>query len=232
MNMLKRLLLIPLFLFSVSEATIFHDIDTTVLIKCTFSSRHHNRIALDRGTIVKAFYTGTDVSTELDEESGQLFIRPLRIDVKPITISIITENGLVQDLEIDFEDQSSEILILKLPDESNADLQGCKDGSNPHDFVEILEKILSGSVPEGYTSYEMDCNYQLIKKGVVTRKIAKFVGPTNTLYLWEIKNNSLLKKQLCETEFTSEGILWVYLAKNCLNRQEKTFAITAKDCYE
>jgi len=212
------------------QATIYCDLDTTSLIKCTFSAKHHNRIILNRGSIIKVIFSETDVSIRLEEESGQVFVQSLTFKPWPTTLSVVTEEGLVQDIEISFMDQSSEILILNIPEECD---KVCDNGNAfDQDIASTLEDILKGRAPTGYRSFEMSCVSNVVKNGVKAEKKAKFVGPNNTLYFWEIQNFSCFKKTIYECELATEGTLWVYLAKNCLRRNEKTFAITAQDNYE
>ncbi|PJD94541.1 MAG: hypothetical protein CK425_11210 [Parachlamydia sp.] len=212
------------------HATLYCDLDTTSLIKCTFSAKHHNRIILNRGSIIKVIFSETDVSIRLEEESGQVFIQSLAFKPWPTTLSVITDEGLVQDIEINFTDQSSEILILSIPEECDkmCDIECAFN----QDIASTLEDILKGRAPAGYKSFEMDCASQAVKNGVSAKKKAKFVGSSNTLYFWEIQNHSCFKKTISECELATEGTLWVYLAKNLLRRNEKTFAITAQDNHE
>lgn len=226
MNKLKPILGLLFYFSSMTEATVFCDMDTTSLIKCTLSSRHHNRIALSQGHIIKVIFPESDISVRLEEESGQVFVQAMRNEIQPTTVSLVTDNGVVQDLELDFTNKSSEILILNVPTE----LDECSDKNDifNQDIADTLDQILSGQAPNGYSSYEEDCEEILIRKGIYATKKAKFVGPFQTLYLWEVQNKSPFKKQVCEMDLNFEGTIWVYLAKSCLGCKEKTIAITAK----
>ncbi|MFI5343140.1 MAG: type-F conjugative transfer system secretin TraK [Chlamydiales bacterium] len=216
------------FLTSSIEAAQYLDMDTTNILKCTVSSRHHNRIVVDGKRIKKVIYPDGDISIRVEEESGQIFVQPM-IDIPQCTtVSIVTSEGVVQDLELNFEDLTSEILILRgiecFPCEIE-ELEVCSEGSELDSIQAVVNSILSGYVPVEYTSVdtqEIDCT---IGRGVTLKSISKLVGWSYTIYILGIENFSSRCKVLNECEINIPQGEWVFIENRNLNRGEKTIAL-------
>ncbi len=202
-------------------AAVYHDIDTTIPLKCTLSSTNQNRIVVAEGRIRKAIFLDERIAVQTEEESGQAFIYPLDFIEKPITVSIVTEKGLVQDLEIKFADRSSEVVILK--EKKLEELESSQNTSQ--DVSKIIETILDGAIPPGYVYLEGMGEKLFIRKKVIAALIARFEGEKETIYFYRIANKS--RKQIClnEGEFNLSDATWTYLDKRELRRKEETFVL-------
>ena len=235
-NLLSSLLGIFLFFASSTDATMYLDFNSHTLLKCVLSSTHHNRIALSEGRIKKAIFPEANVSIRLEDESGQVFVQVLSDEINPITLSILTEEGAVQDLELDFTPKSSEIVILNR--KSNTNDSDCENECSNGEIVSIdsmvgnLQEILKGQTPYGYVSQEGNGNEYLLKKHFLLTEKVRYVSQMHTITVWEIKNLSRCCKNISERDLNFEGISWVYLDKNQLKKLEKTLAVTSVKNYE
>lgn len=222
--------------FTLSEAAIYVDFNSHALIKCELSSTHHNRITLSEGRIKKVIFPEANVSIRLEDESGQVFVQTLFEIVEPITLSIITEGGEIQDFELEFFPKSSEIVILNMKsayvNDCDAENVVCEEKLSFDSMIENLQAILKGQTPKGYFSIEGNGNQYVLKKYFLLSEKIKYVSAMHTITVWEVKNTSCWCQNISESDLNFEGITWVYLGKNQLKKLEKTFAITSVRNYE
>ncbi len=211
------------------SATHFLEIDTTHLLQCTLSSRHHNRIAISGKRIKKFIYPEGFIAIRQEEESGQIFVQSL-VDYPPITtLSIVTEDGVVQDLELHFEDCRAELIVLQEPETCPSICleEACIELPN-YGLEKLIDGALSGRLPEGYISFECDRRAKRLKKGVCLRRVSKFIGDSSSVFLLSIENNSKSKQAINECELSFMGGDWVYIQKTALNPGEKMIALVGR----
>ena len=217
----------PIFICFSLSAVIFHEIDTTVPLPCIFSLKHHNRIIVDKSRVNKIIYPEENISIRLEEHSGQAFIYAIGNNPKPLTLAIVTDNGLVQDIEIEFADRPAEVVILKEPEEPIA-FKGNDNEYIPNDEcmpTAQINAILSGQVPPGYVSYSLEKNKRHLKMGVQAEALIKLQGSEDSLYLYQITNLSNKKRKVLETDLECIGSQWIFLETQNLAPKEKIFGI-------
>lgn len=81
-------------------------------LKVSFSQRDTNRVTIENGRIAKVFGTEELMAIQFDEENGQCFVKAKSHPGHPVTLTVITESGETQDLEITFKDVASEVVVL------------------------------------------------------------------------------------------------------------------------
>jgi TraK protein len=203
------------------SGAIFQDIDTTTPLKCIFSCIHQNRIAVDNGRIEKVIFTDDSIAVRMEDESGQIFVCSIRPTFRETVLSIVTDEGKVQDIEIRFEDRPSEVVILQEPDSETKCYTYQGIGS-------ILNKILSGQTPIGYICLKGNIQQQCIGRGIILDTIASFEGCEETVKLIRILNKKRCSNRLFEIDFCSPETQWVYLVKDTLSPFEETIAIVSE----
>lgn len=205
---------------------IYHDIDTTTPLKCTLSSQHQNRIVVSEGRVGKVIFPDARISVQMEEDSGQIFVYALEDIVNETTISVITDTGLVQDLEVSFAEKSSEVVILR-----EVLLSDCCAEESTRRLFSIscqVRDILNGVTPKGYVCFEGGRDVREICSGVFTEKLAIFEGQLETLYLYRVINYSGSCVCLHETQLDPNGAsAWIFLENNSLNPKGDTLAIVA-----
>lgn len=88
--------------------------DTSQRIKAKISFDSMNRIAFLKDRIVQIFGDEETFTTQTDEERGQVFLKPTENNKeKPINITIATESGLVQDVELVPQKINTQTLLFK-----------------------------------------------------------------------------------------------------------------------
>ena len=213
----KLCLLGLLGLFNSLSGTVFYEIDTTKLLKCTFSIEHQNRIAVENGRIEKAVYTDDAVLVRLEEESGQAFVFALKPSHKEVVISIITDKGDVQDLEVSFENKPSEVVILK-EEKKN------KKCHFNQEIIEIINAILKGQTPDQYCCTE-EGDTIIPYCGVTLNSIASFESCKDTIKLCRLTNISKNILRIFESDLCMPRTKWIYVIRNYLKPHEETIAL-------
>lgn len=213
-----------------AQAALYLDIDMSNILRCTLSSRHHNRIVVDGKRIKKVIYPEGAIAIRVEEQSGQIFVQPM-IEAPPnTTVSIVTNDGLVQDLELNFEDKTSEIVILQTCSTENFSCESeefpFRNENFPLDSIQaLINSILNGSVPEEYTvveAEEIDC---MVNRGVSLKSLSKLIGSNHTIYIIGIENQSSRRKILKEQEINILQGDWIFIENRELHSKEKTIAL-------
>ena len=88
------------------------DIDDTQKLKVTLSAKDTNRITIDNSRIAQVFGVEELMAIQFDEENGQCFVKAKINPGHPVTLTLITEEGETQDVEVTFADVSSEVVRL------------------------------------------------------------------------------------------------------------------------
>lgn len=224
------------FLFASTEAAQNIEIDSTNLLRCTLSSRHHNRISVDGQRIKKVIYPEGDVSIRMEEDSGQIFVQAMVDFPSETTATIITNCGVVQDLEFSFADKASEILILREKiDEENVDFSGliamdCGDEINA--IQDVIEKMLSGTILEEYIPVEDRQICCRIKREVILKSSMRLVGPLYTIYVLTLENKGRRLEKIHEREINFVAGEWIFIEKNELDRGDKALVLMGVKTYE
>lgn len=226
--MLDRYSFAAMLLFSpqILLGAIYHDIDTTTPLKCTLSIQHQNRILVSEGRVSKVVFPDTQIFVQMEDDSGQIFVYALDDALDEATISVITDKGLVQDLEVSFTEKSSEVVVLREVPLSDC----CAKDSNSRLFSIScrLNDILNGVVPKGYVCFEGSRDIREICSGVFTEKLAIFEGHLETIYLYRVINYSRCCVSLHESQLDPDcSSAWIFLDYNSLNPKEDTLAIVA-----
>lgn len=209
--MVRLSLLLIFGLLSPLSATVLHQIDTTAPLCCTFALQHHNRILVEGGRIRKVICPEVPVLVRLEEESGQVFVSSMSGAPPIVTLSIVTLNGSVQDIEIHFENRTTEIVVLKELSKEKPKELVCK--SHQRDF-ELVNVILSGHLPKNYRYLKPPTVNQRLASGAKSTLMAKLEGPDDYIFVYWIENRERHAVRVHESELPHLGCRWVYLESN------------------
>lgn len=215
------------------SAAMFHVIDTTSPLLCTFSSLYQNRVMVDKGKIQKVIACDEDkLSIYIEELTGQAFISAREPQAESTTLSIVTETGLVQDLHITFIPRNSEVVILEDPqlDEKEC-LQNTQEPQKAaeQDLLVKVREILQGHLPEGYLPCQVKNQVWKVKKGIQLELLACLEGPDELLYLYQASNTTCKFQSLSECELQCQGCRWVFLETNTLSPKQKMLGVLAME---
>lgn len=210
------------------QGTVFLDLNPTELISCTLSSEHHNRMVISGKRIKKVIYPDKALLVKIEDETGQVYLESMVEDLQNVTVSLITTDGIAQDLELHFAERSSEIVILQVPEEKempNDENAKQIQTSNEYFITCLVNEIVAGRVPDGYGVVDQQGKPWCVGYGVSAQKIYELLGNGQTIHVMCVQNKSNRKKCLHESLFQCPGVEWIYLDRHQLKPGEKTFAI-------
>ena len=215
-------------LFQDLSSTIFVPIDSTTLVRIELSKNFQNRIAVDCGRVNQVVHPGCDIDINLDEEIGQVFVYPLTNYPQPTSLTIITDQGEVQDIELRFVDKPSEIVILQTGYD-NFEEECCEPvmigPGDPDYMVMVVRGILENRVPEGFVACDAPNTCRKIKSGARATLVSKLLSGEEVVYIWRIENTIKRQILLSEKDLCFQKGSWVYLHKHCIPKAGHTFAI-------
>lgn len=200
--------------------------DQTTVIPVNVSLRTHNRIGISGDRIKKAFFKGTNVSVEVEEETGQLFVQAIRPNCPVTTLSIVSMAGEVQDLDLCFQDISSEIVILQ--QRGIPEIEGKSIGIETvacetveqSSLTTLIDGIIQGIIPEGYASIEDQDKPQKICEGLKIQRISRLVSNDQIIFIYHLQNTSCKTKLVTECQVNVIDGDWVFLDRNKLRPEE------------
>jgi hypothetical protein len=212
-------------------AVVFHEVDTTIPLKVSLSSYQHNRIVVDEGYVNKLIFPERFFEVSTEEESGQVFVSSKinNLPSYPLVISVITGGGQVQDLEVVFEDKSSEVIVLK---EKSEDLGNdeLKDGDSS--VIESIRSILASSCPKFHVKINASKKEKPVlikgKKDLSLVKICEYKGTENIIEKFEAHNAGSKDVEILEKDLSSLGSNWVFIRDNTLKSEEKTTVLVSR----
>ncbi len=194
-----------------------------------------NRLAVVNDRIVNIFGDEGTFVVQTDEHTGQVFIKPTAENGdKPLSITLITENGVTQDLTLNPTKLKATTLILKSfqAKQYNSPAEGLLPGFTARNqtlqdqWIQIMKQAVLGELAVVET--------RMLPRA---RKVTGFnlsydkCYQTGSLFVqvWTIKNITKAPQELQEQSFFKNGDLALSLAKRLLQPNEKTFVYVLRD---
>ncbi|MBL0941398.1 MAG: type-F conjugative transfer system secretin TraK [Alphaproteobacteria bacterium] len=190
-------------------------------VNAVISNREINRITVVHDRIRQVFGADGTFSHEVDEEGGQLFIKPLKPQqTKPIHITIVTENGLTQDLKLNLADIDAETIVLRQTETSSS--PSLEPGKNPLIYLEALLQLV-----QAMGRSEDMAGFQKSKEGekriysphLKTKVRAHYKGSLWQGWVFDLYNTSESSLELKEQDFARSNDLAIALQDHRLNPQ-------------
>lgn len=208
--------------------TVFYDLDTTETLVCTFSDKFQNRVLVERGKIQKVISADEEkLSIFIEEITGQAFVYVRDSELDETTISVITEQGLVQDLHLIFKDRPSEVISLRQLQSVEEKTICTKEDNQPSIALNVIEEIMSGKIPEGYFPSSIECQHWKPKQNILLSLINKFEGNQEDLYVYRVSSLSKKTCELMECELQFEGSRWIFLETNTILPKQNVMCVIA-----
>ncbi len=218
------------FLFSTVAYTSLHalieqPINEKKPIPIALSTTSHNRISIERGSVEKIFGDESCFNISIDRTTGNAFVTLTKDLTEPMTLTIVTGSGLIQDLSVTTSDKPSEHLILKeVEDEMDEAMQTTADFHGP--TIDFLNKILEGKIPLGYGQRPLQTQERLsLPHPLTTTPIEAFEGPFENIIVYKIKNTGKDSVILNAESLKKEKASWVFLNANELKPKEELLCI-------
>ena len=220
---MKFLTLLFSILFLEAHASPSWTINDKKLLTIVFSSEHHNRIVIEEGRVEKVIYPLGYLDVEIEPICGSAYISSNMQTPETVTISLITENGLCQDVQLSFTNKHSEILVLSEKDSLTLGFD--KSGTASHPVKDTVKSILEGCTPKGYYFRNFERKVLNAFKGVKKELVSILEGETDRVYVFRYYNNTKNVCELSEKDLIEYGTKWVYLGSRVLLPKEGSVAI-------
>lgn len=207
------------------HALIEQKIDEKNPIEVVFSTSSHNRISIERGSVEKAFGDETCFNINIDRATGNAFVNVLKdITGCPVTLTVLTSSGFIQDLLVSSSEKPSEHLILK-EDAFEEDLIETTSNFHVH-TVELLNKILEGKVPQGYGQRAAEEHEAIqLPYPLASASIKVFEGPFENIVVYSIKNMGKRTVVINADSIKKENSSWVFLNSHELKSKEQVVCV-------
>jgi hypothetical protein len=206
-----------------SYALVEHEINTKHPLKCSFSLNNQNRIIVSQGAVMKVIAPKDKFLIQIEENSGQAFILPYYDQAGSVTISVITTSGAVQDLEVDFKEQSSQVVFLKEKKSQNEEGSPHKVQENKESlYAQQLSDFLLGNRVEGFVQGNLDGEEFLRTKGIEYSLKKKLESQKEAIVLLEAKNISKKPIKLIPKELSISMDNWIFVEKELLSAGDVT----------
>ena len=228
---LKTGLLILLFSSKTALAmTSVLNMTDTKRLEANIAAELMNRLTVTNDRIVNIFGDDGTFVTQSDEQTGQVFIKTTPENgAKPLSLTLITENGLTQDLLLNPIEKTATTLILK---------------SSPmnKNMNSVTESLLPGFNTRNQT---LQSQWITIMKQAVLEELPEFTGKilsetrnhpnlqlkmekcyqSGVLFvrIWALKNTGREVQELQEKNFYQEGDLAISLQKRKIQPNEKVY---------
>lgn len=143
------------------HGAVIHPLDEKRALEVRVSQDGLTRIKVEDDRILQVFGMAGEYVLEVDEDQGQIFIRPTdrgdssfsRLSSKPISLTLTTEAGHTQDLRLIPTSQAPEALILQVNTEIDKEIEREKQASAPlfrEEIEGLIEACQEGRIPLGY----------------------------------------------------------------------------------
>lgn len=220
--MIRSLIFLFTFISSCLVAAQYIPMDPTEVMTANLSSKNHNRIGIVGDRISRAFFRSSNISVEVEETTGQLFVQAIRPNCPATTLSIVSCTGVVQELELCFSESPSEIILLQPTIDIS---EVCRNNLDPSSLgnsslTELVDNFLKGTVPTGYTTVEDPDEPFCIRQGLKMQRLARLVNSEQIVFIYRLNNVSKKSKYISECQVNVVDGDWVFLDRNKLNPDE------------
>jgi type-F conjugative transfer system secretin TraK len=187
-----------------------------------------NRVSVSNDRIVNIFGDEGTFMTQTDEQSGQIFIKvtPENGD-KPIALTLMTENGITQDLSLIPTDTEASTVILKSPKPLATQLvtenllPGFSRSQNPTEpWIQALKQAVLGSLSASQDKGNLP---QRKREGFKLQYQKSYETGPLTVQVWTLKNTTPLIQACFEQDFYQPGDKALSLEKTLLEPGEQIF---------
>jgi len=202
---------------SCSYGLVKADIDDTQKLKVTLSAKDTNRITIDNSRIAQVFGVEELLAIQFDEENGQCFVKAKNNPGHPVTLTLITEEGETQDVEVTFADVPSEVVrlhSLKKDLKPLSEVVGDDDGSGHAEAIELIKQLVRQQVPKGFTVMGLsDPKDQMLRNGCTLQFLKRLTGRGWEILIGSVKNPTDGLIRLKESALASEQDIAVYVSQ-------------------
>lgn len=221
-------------------------------VKAVISKDSMNRLAVTNDRITQVFGDEQSYTAQTEEGVGQIFLKPtLENGDKPLSLTLITENGSVQDMTLVPQERDAATIVLtgrgtrsvdgvreerelhkSFNDQVYPYFQNAAQDHRPslkNQLVRAMKRLATGRLSELEIE---DVTRKPVDGFDMDYKRAHQVGGLKGL-VYEVKNTTTTQIEIDEQQFYSSGDLALSFEKRLLNPQETTnfYILVADDSF-
>jgi len=192
------------------------------------SKEHYTRISIEEDRIQQIFGAEGYLHVQSDDESGQIFLKLLDKSVsKPVSITIVTENGITQDIRLMPRAVESQSILFKPEDlEPTAPL---KVKSYRTEIVELMQGMVYSNHLEDYDKMPLKTSERKELAGLEIEPISIYLGDRYIGRLYHLKNTGETEINLSESSLSQGGDVGLLLvSKTLLPKQQTRLYVISK----
>lgn len=198
-------------------------------LEANIASDVMNRLTVTQDRIINVFGDEGTFVTQTDEHTGQIFIKPTTENANnPLSITLITENGLTQDLTLNPIEGKAATIILKSSEinrqsksPQEALLPGFSRGAEIEQelWIATLRQAVLGELPELEGKYPVKEPHV---SGFEIKHQKTYQTGALVVKVFKLKNTSGFPQEIAEKDFYQLGDIAISLQKKSLEMGEKT----------
>ncbi len=189
---------------------------TTVIL----SKENYTRISIEEDRIQQIFGAEGIFDIQSDDEMGQIFLKPLNTSLsKPVSITIVTEGGLTQDIRLIPRPVEAQSILFKPEDLEIKEVPKTK--SYRTELVELMQGMVRSNYLEDYDKMPLKTSEREAVEGLEIEPVSIYLGDQYTGRLYTLKNSSDAPINLTEQMFSKGGdVALLLVAKSLLPKQQ------------
>lgn len=188
----------------------------------TISKDQQTRIAIEEDRIQQIFGAEGLFDIQSDDERGQIFLKPLQAgNTKPLSITIVTEGGLTQDLRLMPKDTEAQSILFKpLVKVEKAPVTR---PSIEEERVALLKAMKAFEEIGTYDKFPLEKADRDVAAPLLLDPLLIYKNETQTGRVYRLKNSGKEQIDLSEKDFYRSGDTAISLEKRALFPGDETF---------
>jgi type-F conjugative transfer system secretin TraK len=234
MKMFRRIITWTVSFLTLSSASTLLTVDPEKRLKAKISKDSMNRLAFKNDRIINVFGDSESYDIQTEETSGQVFIKPnAENGEKPLSITVMTESNVVQDMLLEPIEKDASTLILthtsKPKGEQTAAITPSsfgfeRDQNLPCFKTNVLKTMKHLVLEQGEETAVQESEEARPVSGTITVKCLKALSVNGMRgVLYEVKNKGDDIADLKPEQFYIKGDLALSLKTDKLSKDQKTY---------
>ena len=212
-------------LFSCVMATPCFALQTYKLVdqhktQATISKKQHTRIAVEDDRIQQIFGADGQFNVESDEERGQIFLKPLSEGSKAISITIVTESGLTQDLRLIPKSVEAQSILFRPA--VSAQTTVIEKKARSAEISDLMQAMMSGNIVPDYDTTPLKKADRKLSKSYELTPVSVYRGKYFTGRIYTLTNRHKHTVTLRETQLSGNRDIAISIGSKTLSPKQQT----------
>ena len=150
------------------------------------AQHQQTRIAVEDDRIQQIFGAEGQLDVQSDEDRGQIFLKPILAGTSPLFLTIVTENGLTQDLKLVPQDIEAQSIVFKpaVLEEKQSPVKK----SRSSEIMQLLQAMRHGHPMDAYQKSPLSTVVHTSRPTVRLEPVCLYRGSTLTGRVYTLTN--------------------------------------------